>query len=108
MPGYNEADEGSGDSGVIATSGPSRDAVKKLDQIIQVNTPAILSSLRECLHYCPQNFHTKAAIVVLQSRMPLPVILTKDGTKKVNKWVCLQSSTLKEHPQANSSFISFK
>jgi hypothetical protein len=45
MPGYNEADEGSGDSGVIATSGPSRDAVKKLDQIIQVNTSAIGSSL---------------------------------------------------------------
>ena len=36
MPGYSEADEGSGDSGVIATAGPSRDAVKKLDQIIQV------------------------------------------------------------------------
>ena len=47
MPGYNEADEGSGDSGVIATSGPSRDAVKKLDQIIQVNTSAILSSSRK-------------------------------------------------------------
>ena len=108
IPGYNEADEGSGDSGVIATSGPSRDAVKKLDQIIQVNTPAILSSLGKYLHHCPQNFHTKAAIVVLQSRMPLPVILTKDGTKKVNKWVYLLLSTLKEHPQANSSFLSFK
>jgi autophagy-related protein 13 len=36
MPGYNEADEGSGDSGVMASNGPSRDAVKKLDQIIQV------------------------------------------------------------------------
>jgi len=36
MPGYNEADEGSGDSGVMAPNGPSRDAVKKLDQIIQV------------------------------------------------------------------------
>jgi hypothetical protein len=37
MPGYNEADEGSGDSGVIAPNGPSKDAVKKLDQIIQVS-----------------------------------------------------------------------
>jgi hypothetical protein len=36
MPGYNEADEGSGDSGVMAPNGPSKDAVKKLDQIIQV------------------------------------------------------------------------
>lgn len=31
---YNEGDEGSGDSGVM--TGPSKDAVKKLDQIIQV------------------------------------------------------------------------
>lgn len=36
MPGYNEGDEGSGDSGVLAPNGPSKDAVKKLDQIIQV------------------------------------------------------------------------
>jgi autophagy-related protein 13 len=36
MPGYNDADEGSGDSGVIQPGGPSKDAVKKLDQIIQV------------------------------------------------------------------------
>jgi autophagy-related protein 13 len=34
-PGYSETDEGSGDSGVMPT-GPSRDAVKKMDQIIQV------------------------------------------------------------------------
>ncbi len=38
MPAYTDADEGSGDSGVMPTSGPSRDAVKKLDQIIQVGT----------------------------------------------------------------------
>jgi autophagy-related protein 13 len=36
MPAYSEADEGSGDSGVMASNGPSKDAVKKLDQIIQV------------------------------------------------------------------------
>ena len=34
MAGYNDTDEGSGDSGVM--SGPSKDSVKKLDQIIQV------------------------------------------------------------------------
>jgi hypothetical protein len=34
-----------------------------------------------------QNFHTKAAIVLLQSRMPLPVSIARDGSKKVNKWV---------------------
>jgi hypothetical protein len=39
MPAYSEADEGSGDSGVMAPTGPSRDAVKRLDQIIQVLLP---------------------------------------------------------------------
>ena len=34
MGAYNDTDEGSGDSGVM--SGPSKDSVKKLDQIIQV------------------------------------------------------------------------
>ena len=38
MVGYSEAEEGSGDSGIIASSGPSKDAVKKLDQIIQVGS----------------------------------------------------------------------
>ncbi|CZS96333.1 probable Autophagy-related protein 13 [Rhynchosporium graminicola] len=71
-PAYSNADETSGDSGVIATSGPSRDVVKKLDQIIQ-------------------NFHTKAAYLVLQSRMPLPVVFTKDGTKKLNKWFQIET-----------------
>jgi autophagy-related protein 13 len=42
MPAYSEADEGSGDSGVMAPNGPSKDAVKKLDQIIQVVIPHLL------------------------------------------------------------------
>lgn len=45
MPGYNEADEGSEDSGVMAPNGPSRDAVKKLDQIIQVIPVYFLHSI---------------------------------------------------------------
>jgi hypothetical protein len=36
MPAYNEGDDGSGDSGVMPSNGPSKDSVKKLDQIIQV------------------------------------------------------------------------
>jgi hypothetical protein len=51
MPGYNEADEGSGDSGVIAANGPSRDSVKKLDQIIQVDsasTSIVIYALLTC------------------------------------------------------------
>lgn len=70
-PGYSETDEGSGDSGVM-TTGPSKDAVKKMDQIIQ-------------------NFHTKAAVVVLQTRMSLPIVINKDGTRKVNKWFQIET-----------------
>ncbi|TVY40507.1 Autophagy-related protein [Lachnellula subtilissima] len=72
MPIYNEGDDGSGDSGVMPSNGPSKESVKKLDQIIQ-------------------NFHTKAAIVVLQSRMSLPILYTKDGSKKVNKWFQIET-----------------
>jgi hypothetical protein len=36
MPAYSEGDDGSGDSGVMPSNGPSKDSVKKLDQIIQV------------------------------------------------------------------------
>ncbi len=45
---YNEADEGSGDSGVIAASAPSRDVVKKLDQIIQVSSASFLAYCNAC------------------------------------------------------------
>jgi hypothetical protein len=44
-PGYSEASEGSEDSGVIAATGPSREAIKKLDQIIQViSSPTVCVS----------------------------------------------------------------
>ncbi|CAG8953463.1 hypothetical protein HYFRA_00010213 [Hymenoscyphus fraxineus] len=72
MPGSSEGDDGSSDSGVMPSNGPSKDAVKKLDQVIQ-------------------NFHTKAAIVILQSRMSLSIMIGKDGTKKVNKWFQIET-----------------
>ncbi|OBR10717.1 Autophagy-related protein 13 [Colletotrichum higginsianum IMI 349063] len=52
----------------------SADAVKKLDQIIQ-------------------NFHTKAASLVLQSRMNLkPIYTTRgSGNKKLNKWFQIET-----------------
>lgn len=34
-----------------------------------------------------KNFHTKAAIVILQARMSLSLAFTREHTKKVNKWV---------------------
>ncbi|APA15540.1 hypothetical protein sscle_15g103100 [Sclerotinia sclerotiorum 1980 UF-70] len=72
MPHYQEVDDASGDGGPMAATGPSREAVKKMDQIIQ-------------------NFHTKAAIIVLGARVGLPVVFTKEGTKKVNKWFQIET-----------------
>ncbi|KAL3421973.1 autophagy protein ATG13 [Phlyctema vagabunda] len=69
LAGYNESEE-AGD--VSMTEGPSQEAVRKLDQIIQ-------------------NFHVKAAIVILQSRITLPVVFTADGPKKVNKWFQIET-----------------
>jgi len=48
IPGYNEADEGSGDSGVMASNTPSRDSVKKMDQIIQVDSAPTTIKGRKC------------------------------------------------------------
>jgi hypothetical protein len=50
MPGYNEADEGSGDSEVLTPNGPNKDAVKKLDQIIQVDSSIVSQLLEIGLH----------------------------------------------------------
>jgi hypothetical protein len=86
MPGNSGEDEGSGDSGMMPSSGPSKDAVKKLDQIIQVQeyvlvlTSSTISSLfflhrisiqklqslyylRECPYpYCQQKMGLKRSI----------------------------------------------
>ncbi|KAG4028351.1 hypothetical protein MFRU_022g00710 [Monilinia fructicola] len=72
MPHYQEVDDASGDSGVMATTGPSPEAIRKLDQIIQ-------------------NFHIKAAIIVLGSRVALPIVFTKEGPKKTNKWFQIET-----------------
>ncbi|KAG9233403.1 autophagy protein-like protein Atg13 [Amylocarpus encephaloides] len=72
MPGYGGEDEERTDSGSIPSDGPSKDAVKKLDQIIQ-------------------NLHTKSAIVILESRMILPIVYSKDGKKKTNKWFQIET-----------------
>lgn len=48
MPVYNDVDEGSGDSEVMASNGPSKDAVRKLDQIIQVYSIMFSGGLGDC------------------------------------------------------------
>ncbi|POS83808.1 hypothetical protein EPUL_005178 [Erysiphe pulchra] len=65
-----EEDETS--SSMSHPNGPSKDTLSKLDKIIQ-------------------NFHIKAAILVLQSRISLPIIITQEGTKKVNKWFQIET-----------------
>jgi hypothetical protein len=44
MASYSEVDESSEDSGVIAANSPSKEAVKKLDQILQVKWSTIYHS----------------------------------------------------------------
>ncbi|KZF21038.1 hypothetical protein L228DRAFT_269447 [Xylona heveae TC161] len=64
------AGDGDGDDGLQAQqpSSQSRDVKSKLNQIIQ-------------------NFHTKAALIILQSRVPLPPAHAKGtDTVRVNKW----------------------
>lgn len=90
--GYNEdGDDGSEDSGLIAPNGPSREAVKKMDQILQVDLPSPEPGVGLTL---AQNYFLKAALLILQSRIPLPVVISKDGNKRVNKWV----STVLSYP----------
>ncbi|TGO07958.1 hypothetical protein BTUL_0234g00050 [Botrytis tulipae] len=72
MPHYQEADDAGGDGGSMVATGPSREAVKRMDQIIS-------------------NFHTKAAIILLGSRVGLPVVLNRDGTVKVSKWFQIET-----------------
>lgn len=60
-----------------SSSGPSRESIKKLDQIVQ-------------------NFHLKAAVVILQSRInttPSAGSKKSDG-KKVNKWFQLETDDI--------------
>lgn len=77
--------------------GPSAESFKKLDQIIQVSLlPSGLGLLRrlkprlKANQGSPQNFHTKAASVILDSRMNLKTTSANKGSanRKVNKWVC--------------------
>jgi hypothetical protein len=60
MPGYSGEDDGSGDSGVMPTVGPSKDAVKKLDQIIQVGENIhVYSSVQVTYHFLSTEFPHK-------------------------------------------------
>uniref|UniRef100_L2G0D2 Autophagy-related protein 13 n=1 Tax=Colletotrichum fructicola (strain Nara gc5) TaxID=1213859 RepID=L2G0D2_COLFN len=70
------------------SAGPPADAVKKLDQIIQ-------------------NFHTKAASVVLQSRIDLkPAYHTRGpGSKKLNKWFQIETEEFDDFKGASGGSL---
>ncbi|RFU35145.1 hypothetical protein B7463_g1219, partial [Scytalidium lignicola] len=69
---YNETDEGSADRDMTLPAAANKEAIKKLDQIVQ-------------------NFFPKAALLILQSRMPISTIVLRDGNKKVNKWFSIET-----------------
>ncbi|KAK3899750.1 putative autophagy protein [Staphylotrichum tortipilum] len=71
------ADSGSETPG-SQTSGPSRDSIRKLDQIIQ-------------------NFYTKAAVLILQSRLETtPVGGKREDGKKQNRWFSIDTDDIED------------
>jgi len=91
MPGYSEADEGSGDSGVIGASGPSRDAVKKLDQIIQVGSLTIhqfLGVVMELIAFPGRISTQKLLLSLCNLECPYPLSSQKkESRKSINGYV---------------------
>ncbi|KAH7375311.1 autophagy-related protein 13-domain-containing protein [Plectosphaerella cucumerina] len=60
-----------------AAGGPSAESIKKLDQIIQ-------------------NFHTKAAAVILEARMNLQPAKKTSSSKRINKWFQLNTEDFED------------
>ncbi|KAL1840892.1 hypothetical protein VTJ49DRAFT_7634 [Mycothermus thermophilus] len=58
-------------------SGPSRDAIKKLDQIIQ-------------------NFYYKAAVLILQSRLNTTPVAGRDENRKPNHWFSIDTDDIED------------
>ncbi|OTA95622.1 hypothetical protein M434DRAFT_58638, partial [Hypoxylon sp. CO27-5] len=62
-----------GNGGGRGDGGPTRDSVRKLDQIIQ-------------------NIYSKAGTVILQTRMQVtPILVGRSQERRTSKWVCLDS-----------------
>lgn len=73
-----------------AEAGPSRDSVKKLDQIIQVGAVAGQQSSYCIILTTSQNIFAKTGTLILQERMKVsPVVVAGTREKKVSKWVSL-------------------
>lgn len=99
---YSETEDASprgGDSLVVV--GPTMETRKKLDQILQVRLPSMVDAKWQSYEAqmanvgFHQNFYTKAATIILQSRIATPTVQTKDNNIKVNKWVSFASFYIK-------------
>lgn len=70
---------------------PSKEAVAKLNQIISVRSPVCVKTNprnSQLTPLCIQNYHTKAALIILHSRVELPPSYNKGSdTPRVNRWV---------------------
>lgn len=68
-----------------ASQEPNRNDMSKLNQVVQVRASA--SKLENVAdEFYSQNFHTKAALIILHSRVELAPAYNK-GNKRLNKWV---------------------
>ena len=83
----------------LAVGGPTKESIKKLDQIIQVRMcivpsrpsrpPQLECSISSLLTiFVPQNFYLKAAVLIVQSRIPV-TLSGSARSRKTNKWVGL-------------------
>jgi autophagy-related protein 13 len=76
---------------------PAKEGVTKLNQIIQVSrSVALLLKLSSQIFegmitnfmILGQNYHTKAALIILHSRVDLPAVYSRGSdVKRVNRWV---------------------
>ena len=80
--------------------GQGSNNLAKLSQVIQVVISychiKICNELSKAklIHEILQNYHTKAALILLQSRVSLPPAYAKGSdTRRVNKWVCAPTLT---------------
>lgn len=85
-------DSGSEHAERAREAAPGKEAMTKLNQIISVWGLVLChhpwSSQADGFVYPVQNYHTKAALIILHSRVELPPSFTKGSdTPRVNRWV---------------------
>lgn len=82
-------DSGSEHAEQTRDTAPGKEAMAKLNQIISVCALVCGDHQPWLTPFCTlQNYHTKAALIILHSRVDLPPSFTKGSdTPRVNRWV---------------------